>query len=175
MPGHTIYDTEAQHQRLDSKKPPAQLTQHTVIVAAIQRVYGFVMTQMRAKAWIKKHGRVAEEALMQEFAQFETLHVCEAVNSKLHTAEQQKVALRVINLIKEKQNGILRGRTVADGSVERSLYEKSETASATVASDALLLSLINHNRCVRETRRTSSQSRTKSERISKHAWTILLS
>ena len=122
--------------------PPTQLTQHAVIAAAIQRVYGFVMTQMTAKAGIKKHGRAAEEALMREFAQFETLHVYEAIDSKLLTAEQRKGALRAINLIKEKQNGILKGRTVADGSVQRSLYNKSETASPTVASDALLLSII---------------------------------
>ena len=79
---------------------------------------------------------------MQEFAQFETLHVYEALDSRFLTAEQRKGALRVINLIKEKQNGTLRGRTVADGSVQRSLYDKSETASPTVASDALLLSII---------------------------------
>jgi hypothetical protein len=30
------------------------------------------MTQMTARAGIKKHGRVAEEAIIQEFAQFET-------------------------------------------------------------------------------------------------------
>jgi hypothetical protein len=79
---------------------------------------------------------------MQEFAQFETIHVYEALDSRFLMAEQRKGALRVINLIKEKQNGTLRGRTVADGSVQRSLYDKSETASPTVASDALLLSII---------------------------------
>ena len=46
---------------------------------------------------------------MQEFAQFETLNVYEALDSTTLTAEQQKGALRAINLIKEKQNGILEG------------------------------------------------------------------
>ena len=84
---------------------------------------------------------MAEEALLQEFAQFEALNVCENVNSRLLTTEQQNGALRAINLIKMKCDGQLKGRTVADGSVQRSLYDKLETASPTVATDALLLSI----------------------------------
>ena len=122
--------------------PPTQLTQKGDIADAIKRVYGFIMTQMTAKAGIKKHGRAAEEALMQEFAQLESLDVYEAVDSRLLTIEQRRGALRAINLIKEKRDGKLKGRTVADGSVQRSLYDKSETASPTVATDALLLSII---------------------------------
>jgi hypothetical protein len=47
-----------------------------------------------------------------------------------------------VNLIKEKRTGELKGRTYADGSVQRSLYDKSETTSPTVATDALLYTLL---------------------------------
>jgi hypothetical protein len=51
-------------------------------------------------------------------------------------------ALRAINLIKEKRDGRLKGRTVADGRPQRSLYTKYETASPTVSTDALMLSIM---------------------------------
>ena len=66
----------------------------------------------------------------------------QAVNPKLLTRQQRRAALRAINLIKEKRDGKLKGRTVADGRSQRKLYEKSQTASPTVASDALLLSVL---------------------------------
>ena len=100
------------------------------------------MTQMSAKEGIKRFGKEAEIALMQEFAQLENLNAYEALDAKLLTRAQRRAALRAINLIKKKRDGKLKGRTVADGSVQRSLYDKSETASPTVATDALLLSII---------------------------------
>ena len=100
------------------------------------------MTQMTAKAGIKKHGAAAVAALMNEFAQLEDLGVYEAADTTLLTQQERMAALRAINLIKEKSDGRLKGCTVADGSVQRSLYDKSETASPTVSTDALLLTII---------------------------------
>jgi hypothetical protein len=117
-------------------------------------IFGFIMTQiptsagpkkhvqMSAKAGIKKHGRKAEEALMTEFAQLEELSVFEGIDPATLTNKQRRMALRTINLIKEKRSGQLKGCTVADGRPQRSLYDKSETASPTVSIDALMMSLI---------------------------------
>jgi hypothetical protein len=105
-------------------------------------IFGFVMTQMSAKAGIKKHGRAAEEALMAEFAQLEELEVFEALRPDTLTRQQKAGALRAINLIKEKRDGRLKGRTVADGRPQRFLYSKAETASPTVSADALMLLLM---------------------------------
>ena len=101
--------------------------------------FGFIMTQMTAKAGIKKHGAAAEEALLQEFMQLEDLTVYEPVHPSSLTAKQRKETLRAINLIKEKRDGRLKGRTVADGSVQRGLYDKSETTSPTVSNDAIIV------------------------------------
>ena len=79
---------------------------------------------------------------MTEFAQLEELGVYEAVDAALLTKEQRRAALRAINLIKLKRDGKMKVRTVADGSVQRSLYDKLETASPTVATDALILSIL---------------------------------
>ena len=45
-------------------------------------------------------------------------------------------------MIREKRDGNIKGRTVADGRAQRGLYEKSQTASPTVATDALMLSIM---------------------------------
>jgi len=105
-------------------------------------VFEKILTQMTAKAGIKMYGEKAEQALMQEFAQLEELGVFLAKNEKELTREQKGDALRAINLITEKRDGRIKGRTVADGSVQKGLYEKSQTASPTISTDALLISLI---------------------------------
>ena len=120
--------------------PPKQLVQHEQDTK--KYVFAHVMTQMSAKVGIKKHGNAAEAAMMQEFAQLEALDVYDPIDPTTLTAKQRRESLRAINLIKEKRDGRLKGRTVADGRSQRSMYDKSETASPTVSTDALLLSII---------------------------------
>ena len=127
------YDTKSYH-------PPRQLLQTQR--DKIKYIFAHVMTQMSAKAGIRKHDKAAEAALMAEFAQLEDLSVYQSVDPTKLTREQRMAALRAINLIKEKRDGRLKGRTVADGRSQRTLYDKSETASPTVSSDALILSII---------------------------------
>jgi hypothetical protein len=71
---------------------------------------------MTAKAGLRKHGESAEAALLKEFSQHQDLYVWEILDPNTLTYEQRKGALRALNLIKEKRNGNLKGRTVADGS-----------------------------------------------------------
>jgi hypothetical protein len=127
------------HQFLQNGIPDSKEAPPTTVEKFI---FGFVMTQMSAKAGIKKHGRAAEEALMAEFAQLEELEVFEALRPDTLTRQQKAGALRAINLIKEKRDGRLKGRTVADGRPQRFLYSKAETASPTVSADALMLLLM---------------------------------
>ena len=132
----------------DSKSyyPPVQLLQATHPTKGTDNIhkyiFGYIMNQMTAKAGIKKHGQAAVAALMSEFAQLEDLTVYEIVDAAKLTRRQRKMALRAINLIKEKRDGKIKGRTVADGRAQRGLYEKSQTASPTVATDALMLSIM---------------------------------
>jgi hypothetical protein len=48
----------------------------------------------------------------------------------------------VINVIKEKRCGKIKGRTVADGRPQRKLYTKDEASSPTVFTDALLMLIL---------------------------------
>jgi hypothetical protein len=45
-------------------------------------------------------------------------------------------------MVKEKRCGKIKGRTIADGRPQRSLYTKEETTSPTVGNDALMLSAL---------------------------------
>jgi len=78
---------------------------------------------------------------MQELAQVEDLGVLLAKCAIELTREHKKASLHAINLIKKKRDSWIKGHTVADGSVQKYLSEKSQTASPMVLSGALLISL----------------------------------
>jgi hypothetical protein len=105
-------------------------------------IFGHVMTQMTATAGIKKHGQKAIDALFSEFCQLDDKSVFRPTRASDLTTQQKRSALRAVNLIKEKRCGKLKGRTCADGSSQRDQYTKEQTASPTVSTDALMLTLM---------------------------------
>jgi hypothetical protein len=74
--------------------------------------------------------------------QLEDHNVFEGIVLSTLTGKQKRNALWAINLIKENWDSKLKVHTVADGRPQKSLYDKSETASPTVLIDALMLSLM---------------------------------
>ncbi len=48
----------------------------------------------------------------------------------------------MISVIKKKQCGCVKGRTVANGRPQQQLYTKDKTSSPTISTDALMLSLL---------------------------------
>ena len=117
---------------------------HTVRtpVTTVQKLFGFVFTQMTAWASIKKHGQAARDALTAEFAQLDYKGAYEPVYATDLTKTQQNSALRIINLIKEKRDGRLKGRSVADGRPQRAFYSKEETSSPTATLESVLLTAL---------------------------------
>jgi hypothetical protein len=119
---------------------------------AVQFIFAHVAEEMKkntvpnnsmtSREGLRRYGKAAETALMKEYLQFADYHVYEPLNAALLTYEQRRAALRAIDIITEKRNGLLKGRTCADGSTQRPLYSKSETASPTIATDALLISIL---------------------------------
>ena len=100
------------------------------------------MTQMTAKAGIKKHGDRAVAALIKELSQ--NLHEKDAIEGKQFSelsSEQRRDALRAIPLIKEKRNGTLKGRVCADGRPQRKWVSSEDSYSPTVSSESTMLSL----------------------------------
>jgi hypothetical protein len=148
------YDLRERHPRADrlrdamdsphdrqSYHAPVQLL-HQGLDAQCNYIFGWVMTQMTAKAGLKKHGVFAETALLKEFTQQKDLDVWEVLDPLKLTFDEKMGALRALNLLKEKRNGDLKGRTVADGSKQKGMYPKSKTASPTVNIAALMLTIL---------------------------------
>ena len=105
-------------------------------------LHGWVMTQMSAKAGIRRYGDAAREAMRQEFRQLDEKGVFDPVHATKLAPEVRKQALRCINVIKKKRCGKIKGRTCADGRPQRGLYDKMDTSSPTASSDAILLTVI---------------------------------
>jgi hypothetical protein len=85
----------------------------------LKHITGMIMTQMSAKAGIKKHRQVAIDALFEEFSQLHDLGVFLAQYGHKLTRAEKRGALRAISVVKEKRCGRIKGRTVADGRPQR--------------------------------------------------------
>jgi hypothetical protein len=107
-----------------------------------KEITGYIMTQMTATAGIKKHGNKAVDTLLVEFCRLEDKKVFKPMVASELTSEEKNNALRAINLIKEKRCGKLKGQTCADGRQQQGMYDKQQTMSPTVSTDALILSLM---------------------------------
>jgi len=114
------------------------------LLRAVTRV---VFTQMSAKKGFKKHGQKAVSAIFKELKQLdigavEGRPVIEAIAHSTLTPKEKREALEAVNLIKEKRDGDIKGRTCADGSGQRRfLKEGEEYSSPTSALESILSTL----------------------------------
>ena len=124
-------------------------TQHLQVASAHETptntrkiVHGWVMTQMSARAGIRRFGDAARDAMRREFQQLDNKGVFDPIRADALSPATRKQALRCINIIKEKRDGKIKGRTCADGRPQRLLYDKADTSSPTASSDAIMLTLM---------------------------------
>lgn len=103
---------------------------------------GCCMTQMRAKKGIKMFGEKALEAMAKEYAQLDQLTVFTPRHRHELTYKQRKDPLNIIDLIKEKRCGKIKGRTVVDGRGQRDKYEKSDTSSSALTIESFTVTLV---------------------------------
>jgi Reverse transcriptase (RNA-dependent DNA polymerase) len=117
---------------------PTQLFQQSTE----QVLTAYVLIQLSAAAGIKVFGQPAVDAILKEFCQLHNKGVFSPKHASSLTALQKRGSLRAVSLIKEKRTGEIKGRTCADGGVQRSLFDKTETTSPTVANDSLMYSIL---------------------------------
>src|SRR5688500_1198338 len=98
--------------------------------------------QMSAKSGIRKHREEAIKVLHNKFKQLHNLGVFEPQHCGKSTCAQKTGALHAISMIKEKQCSRLKGRTVANGSIQKDIYPREEMSSPMVSTDTLLLSIL---------------------------------
>ena len=103
---------------------------------------------MSAKAGFKKFGEAAVAAMVKEFTQLNTgaapgKPAVVPIDADCLTDIEKKKALRAINLIKEKWNGDIKGRSCVDGSKQRKYLKQDESMSSPTASlESLLVTLL---------------------------------
>ena len=114
----------------------------------MQTACDVVFTQMSANAGFKKYGEPAVAAMIKEFTQLSEgavpgKPVVRPIDPTSLSFSEKKRALPAVNLIKEKWNGDLKGRTCADGSRQRRYLKQDESvASPTASLESLIVTLL---------------------------------
>ena len=114
----------------------------------MRRATQVLFTQMSATKGIKLFGERAIAAIVKELKKLEYgpmpgKKVVEAVDPDSLSKEEKYRALNAINLIKEKRDGTIKGRTCADGSKQhRYLREDESVSSPTVSLESLFITFI---------------------------------
>ena len=161
--GGKSYSTLPNHQFLSFKQRALQhiisnenntINQQTLLHKAINIIFTMKQEgpkpspQMSAYKGIKEYGELAVAAMVKEFNQlvhgaFPGKPVVEAIDSSELTEEDKKTALDAVNLIKVKKNGVVKGRTCANGSKEKYfLPENDSIASPTGSLEAIISTLL---------------------------------
>ena len=84
---------------------------------------------MSARAGIRRFGDAARDAMRREFQQLDNKGVFDPMQADALSPDARKQVLRCINIIKEKCNRKIKGRTCADSRPQRLLYNKADTSS----------------------------------------------
>ena len=107
-----------------------------------QKLINVCFTQMSAKNGIKTYKERAVAAMLKEYKQLEDMAVFRPQDPKLLSKTQKRQALQAVNLIKEKRNGTINGRTCAEGRPQQSSISREESTLPTISLQVLLASLI---------------------------------
>ena len=128
--------------KLRRKPKKAKPMKPLKIKDTLKHMVGIIMNQMSAKKGIRKHGKVAIEAIFKEYAQLDDLDVFRSIAASSLTKEQKNEALRLITVIKEKRCGKIKGRACADGRPQRKYIPKEDATAPTVSLEGLILSIL---------------------------------
>ena len=102
----------------------------------------YIMQQLSLKEGIKKFGKKGDKAA---YAEMEQQHLRETFRPVLPsnlTPEKKKEVLESIMLLKEKKDGTVKGRNVADGRKQREFIGKHKATSPTAKLESILITLV---------------------------------
>ena len=114
----------------------------------IKRAMNVLLTQMSANEGIRRFGEKAIAAMIKELKQLndgavEGKPVVGAVDPDSLTSQEKFEALEAINLIKEKRDGRIKGRTCANGKKQiRFVKEGDIFSSPTVSLESIMTTLV---------------------------------
>jgi hypothetical protein len=96
-------------------------------------------TTYSLRAAIKRFGPRGRDAAKAEMEQLHQRNCWSPVHKNELSPTEIRRALEMIFFVSEKSNGDLKGRSCADGSVQRKWMEKEETSSPTVSTEATMI------------------------------------
>ena len=138
--------TKGEKQDMPSQPSLMQVACDVIFAQAAKQ--GAPGKQMSAHKGFKMYGELAVAAIVKEFTQLSIgavpgKPVVGAVDASTLTRQEKKKAMPAVNLIKEKWDGQIKGRTCADGSRQRRYLKQDESvASPTASLESLIMSLL---------------------------------
>ena len=108
----------------------------------------FLTAQMNARKGIKLFKEKGIAAMIKEFTQldqgaFPGKPVVEPLYADSLTEKEIKMAMEAVNILKEKRNGIIKGRTCANGSRQRRYLKPEDSVSSpTVSTEGIIGSFV---------------------------------
>ena len=105
-------------------------------------VVGMIFTQLTLKAALRTWGDGAKVAAKSEMKQLHWRNSFKPVHFRDLTVQQKQTILESHIIMKQKRTGEIKGRTVAGGNKQRGYIDKEESSSPTVATEAVILTLI---------------------------------
>ena len=117
-----------------------QVTQQSTYADDAKPHLHVLMTQMSAKAGIRKFGKKGDEAVSKELRQLHDRKAMVPISKDDMSTEDRQKALQYLMFIKEKRDGAIKARGCADGRPQRQYTEKGEASSPTVSLEAMMIS-----------------------------------
>jgi len=98
-----------------------------------------MLTQMNIKEGLLTFGENCNEAILKELQQLHQKNALLPISKENLSYTKRKKALRYLMFLKEKRDGMIKGRGCADGRPQRQYTSKTEVSSPTVSLEALML------------------------------------
>jgi hypothetical protein len=102
------------------------------------RLHAFVQ-QFSLKAGLKKFGQRGHDAAYKKMKQLHQRAVFVPVDINSLTEKEKSMAMESLIFLTEKRDGTIKGRTCANGSVQRNYMTKEEATSPTVMTESILI------------------------------------
>jgi Reverse transcriptase (RNA-dependent DNA polymerase) len=135
------YGPRTQQYDLRPRKPRDYGHMHATIDGNFNATLDSIaMTQHGMRKGLQIFGKAGEDAVTKELTQLHERKVIKPISNL--NCQERKDALKYLMFLKEKKNGIIKGRGCADGRKQRLHTTKEEASSPTVAIESVMLSCV---------------------------------
>ena len=101
-----------------------------------------ILTQYHVSKGLKIFGQKGVDVVLKELNQLHERMVMEPVDRANLSRAEKRAALQYLMFLKQKRNGIIKGRGCADGCKQRLYMDKDQVSAPTVATESLLLTCL---------------------------------